>query len=333
MRKTTLSAPICACVWLMPAALYPMPDARCRVDAVQALKQQTLDAHIRGENNPIAPSIGKLQGIELKQHLTEIGLAIAGPYAAARLAPADCAGEPVGPQPALSLSEDAVFAMGTYLNDRAASIYAGTNEVQRKLIAQHLLRQGPSPSQPVLGQREPSETQVLMHASLSRWLAHAAPFERRAALLSNPAAIAPLWQGLAHELGLLGAALPEAVGGQSGGLADQMLILQALGPALLPPSPTPPAWCLPPACCEACEAGLVRGRAGRSTRCWRGCGLTPRASAAVTSDGSTVAGPASWPLTSPQSRPCWLTPASTCCRCCSKPATKLSWPPGPRWWR
>jgi len=32
-----------------------------------------------------------------------------------------------------------VFAMGAYLNDRAASIYAGTNEVQRNIIAQHLL--------------------------------------------------------------------------------------------------------------------------------------------------------------------------------------------------
>ena len=37
------------------------------------------------------------------------------------------------------MPEDAVFAMSTDLNDRAASVYAGTNEVQRNLIAQHLL--------------------------------------------------------------------------------------------------------------------------------------------------------------------------------------------------
>jgi acyl-CoA dehydrogenase len=32
-----------------------------------------------------------------------------------------------------------VFGMSAYLNDRAASIYAGTNEVQRNLIAAQLL--------------------------------------------------------------------------------------------------------------------------------------------------------------------------------------------------
>ena len=37
------------------------------------------------------------------------------------------------------LPEDALWAMGTYLNDRAASIYAGTNEVQRNLIARAAL--------------------------------------------------------------------------------------------------------------------------------------------------------------------------------------------------
>ena len=46
---------------------------------------------------------------------------------------ADCAAH------ALAMPEDAVFAMSTDLNDRAASVYAGTNEVQRNLIAQHLL--------------------------------------------------------------------------------------------------------------------------------------------------------------------------------------------------
>jgi len=39
----------------------------------------------------------------------------------------------------MPLPEEAVFAMSAYLNDRAASIYAGTNEVQRNIIAAHLL--------------------------------------------------------------------------------------------------------------------------------------------------------------------------------------------------
>lgn len=110
-----------------------LTDARCRIDALNALEQQVLAARIRGEDQPIAPSVGKLLGTELRQFLTEIAVSIAGPYAAARLPMADCA------HALLGLPEDAVWAMSTYLNDRAASIYAGTNEVQRNLIAQHLL--------------------------------------------------------------------------------------------------------------------------------------------------------------------------------------------------
>ncbi len=113
-----------------------LADAQCRLDALHALEQQQLTERIAGTESPIAPSVGKLLGSELRQYITELGLAIAGPYAAARLPLADCADLAVQ---TLALPEDAVFAMSTYLNDRAASIYAGTNEVQRNLIARHLL--------------------------------------------------------------------------------------------------------------------------------------------------------------------------------------------------
>jgi acyl-CoA dehydrogenase len=116
-----------------------LADAQCRLDALHALEQQVLAARIRGDDSPISPSVGKLLGTELKQFITEIGVTIAGPYGAARLALADCAGSTELVHQALSLPEDAIFAMSAYLNDRAASIYAGTNEVQRNLIAQHLL--------------------------------------------------------------------------------------------------------------------------------------------------------------------------------------------------
>ena len=81
---------------------------------------------------------------------------------------------------------------------------------------------------------ELSDTQSLLRDSLARWLGTTASFDRREALLRTPEAIGPLWQGLASELGLLGAALPEAVGGQGGGLTDHLLIMQSLGEALLP---------------------------------------------------------------------------------------------------
>jgi len=110
-----------------------LAEAECRIDALHALEQQVLAAHIRGEALPTAPSIGKLLGTELKQRLTEIGVAIAGGQAAAALPPE------LADDHALALPEHALFAMRAYLNDRAASIYAGTNEVQRNLIARALL--------------------------------------------------------------------------------------------------------------------------------------------------------------------------------------------------
>jgi len=110
-----------------------LADAECRIDALAALEQQVLAARMRGEALPIAPSIGKVLGTELKQFITEIGLAIAGPAGAAAL-PLDQADAH-----ALALPEHALFAMRAYLNDRAASVYAGTNEVQRNLISRQLL--------------------------------------------------------------------------------------------------------------------------------------------------------------------------------------------------
>ena len=79
-----------------------------------------------------------------------------------------------------------------------------------------------------------SDTQTQLQDSLGRWLADTVPFSRRAALLATPDAVLPLWQGLAQSLGLAGAGLPEAAGGMGGGLADHLLIQQALGQALVP---------------------------------------------------------------------------------------------------
>ena len=102
-----------------------------------------------------------------------------------------------------------------------------------------------------------TDTQTQLQDSLARWLADHAPFERRAGLLATPEAIAPVWRGLSHELGLLGAALPEAAGGLGGGLADHLVILQALGHALLPE---------PYTACAVIGAGLLQRLPGERAR-------------------------------------------------------------------
>ncbi|MFZ5525179.1 MAG: acyl-CoA dehydrogenase family protein [Pseudomonadota bacterium] len=110
---------------------HALADAHCRIDAVEALEMQALQAHERGEPPGIRPSMTKLLGTELRQHITELGVAIAGHPSHLRVPMPEC--------DALGIPEEAAFAMSAYLNDRAASIYAGTNEIQRNLIAADIL--------------------------------------------------------------------------------------------------------------------------------------------------------------------------------------------------
>lgn len=110
-----------------------LADAECAIDAIEATELQSLRAQARGEPAGIRPSMGKVLGSELKQRLTELGVEIAAHHAAVDLPLDD------GLQDGLSISEEAVFSMSAYLNDRAASIYAGSNEVQRNIVAAHLL--------------------------------------------------------------------------------------------------------------------------------------------------------------------------------------------------
>ena len=204
-----------------------LANAQCRVEALHAWEQEVLSARMGARQPPswlpAAPSMGKLLATELKQHLTELGLDIAGLYGATSLHMEEATAH------ALQVPEASVFATHAYLNDRAASIYGGTNEVQRNLIARHIL--GADVVEPVV---PVDETQGMLLATLQAWLQDRVPFEKRASLLSTPEAIAPLWHGLARDLGLLGAALPESLGGMGGGLAEHMLIAQALGSALVP---------------------------------------------------------------------------------------------------
>lgn len=78
-----------------------------------------------------------------------------------------------------------------------------------------------------------SDEQVMLRDTLSRYLAQSDPFDARLKRrTTKPTGDATLWRALAQELGIVGAALPEAAGGLGGGAVETMVIMEALGEAL-----------------------------------------------------------------------------------------------------
>lgn len=109
--------------------------AEIAVEAIDISEQRILAALSAGKNPGPASSMLKTQGGEAMQLVDELMLEVAGVYAAVEQPQAREAGSnvpPIGPQSVLT-------AMPRYLNDRAASIYGGSNEIQRDIIARLVL--------------------------------------------------------------------------------------------------------------------------------------------------------------------------------------------------
>ena len=80
---------------------------------------------------------------------------------------------------------------------------------------------------------EQDDTLAMLRDSLARYLEDRHGFEQRLhALRHADDAPPPFWQGLASELDLLGAALPEAQGGLGGGMPAHLALMETLGGAL-----------------------------------------------------------------------------------------------------
>lgn len=86
----------------------------------------------------------KVLGTELSQDLTELAMVAAGPRARVYQPHATCPGGPVAEYepPAdgyISGEPWQAVAPLRYFNDRAGSIYAGSNEIQRNILAKAAL--------------------------------------------------------------------------------------------------------------------------------------------------------------------------------------------------
>lgn len=91
--------------------------------------------HAKGKPNP-ASSILKLKGSEIQQATTELLMELVGPYAM----PYRPDAAPEGDNDPMSIGPDyAAEAAPTYFNWRKISIYGGSNEIQRNIVAKAIL--------------------------------------------------------------------------------------------------------------------------------------------------------------------------------------------------
>jgi alkylation response protein AidB-like acyl-CoA dehydrogenase len=124
-----------------PLLEHPLFRARLttleiELTAIEMSVLRVLDAEGRnrpGEPDPVS-SVLKLKGSELQQEATELLVEVLGPNAVAYRETRDAPdGFPAPPEGALD-------AFPTYFNWRKASIYSGSNEIQRTIIAKTILK-------------------------------------------------------------------------------------------------------------------------------------------------------------------------------------------------
>jgi alkylation response protein AidB-like acyl-CoA dehydrogenase len=118
-----------------PAFRARLAGAGVALDAIEMTEHRVLAALASGNAPGPASSMLKTQGTELMQRLDEIALEGLGAYAAVDQHDARAPGANlpfVGPEHGLTTT-------ARYLNDRAASIYGGSNEIQRDIMARLVL--------------------------------------------------------------------------------------------------------------------------------------------------------------------------------------------------
>ncbi len=115
-----------------PVLLHDMATVEAELDAVEAAEYRFLfDPQSNGELGPES-SILKIQGTMIRQRLSELTMRVAGPFA--QTTGTDLPSS--APDEARSF---AAWATRHYFNFRKISIYGGSNEVQRNIVAKAVL--------------------------------------------------------------------------------------------------------------------------------------------------------------------------------------------------
>jgi alkylation response protein AidB-like acyl-CoA dehydrogenase len=121
-----------------PSFALKLADARIRTEVLEILEFRTLATVAEGKNPGPASSMLKVISTELSQVLTELALEAAGPRGRVYQ---PHAAAPGGPPADGYISGEPWQAVAPlkYFNDRAGSIYAGSNEIQRNILAKAAL--------------------------------------------------------------------------------------------------------------------------------------------------------------------------------------------------
>ncbi|WP_405178656.1 acyl-CoA dehydrogenase family protein [Nocardia sp. NBC_01377] len=127
-----------------PAFAARLAEARIRTEVLEILEYRTVSAMASGKDPGPASSMLKIISTELSQQLTELALIAAGPrgrvYQPHTTAPGGPVTEFTPPADGYrSGREWEAVAPLRYFNDRAGSIYAGSNEIQRNILAKAAL--------------------------------------------------------------------------------------------------------------------------------------------------------------------------------------------------
>jgi alkylation response protein AidB-like acyl-CoA dehydrogenase len=113
-------------------------EARIRCDILARLEGEILSRLSAGAHTGADASMMKILGTELQQRVTELALEAAGPLARAFQPGVAMPGGPIPGHDHDDYCSGEVWqaiAPLRYLNERAGSIYAGTNEIQRNILA------------------------------------------------------------------------------------------------------------------------------------------------------------------------------------------------------
>ena len=107
-------------------------DLEIDLTALEFTELRTLAGESSGQGPGLESSILKIKGTEIQQRLTELTLEAAGHYGAPYLRDLPHNSGAIGPEYADGVA-------GDYFNTRKTSIYGGSNEIQRNIIAKMVL--------------------------------------------------------------------------------------------------------------------------------------------------------------------------------------------------